>query len=69
MQITLKAARVNAGYTQEQIARKLRKSKQTIVNWELGRTAIDQANLAFICDIYNVPKDCILLPINLTLSQ
>ncbi len=68
MQITLKAARVNAGYTQEQIARKLNKSKQTIVNWELGRTDIDQANLAFICDIYNVPTNCILLPRNLTLS-
>ena len=34
--ISLKAARVNAGLTQEQAARAIGKTKQTIVNWEAG---------------------------------
>ena len=32
--ITLKAARVNAGLTQDETAHALGKTKQTIVNWE-----------------------------------
>ena len=34
--ITLKAARVNAGMTQDEAAGFLGKTKQTIVNWENG---------------------------------
>ena len=36
IQISLAAARVNAGLTQEEVAEKLQVSKKTIVNWEKG---------------------------------
>ena len=36
LQITLAAARVNAGFTQEEVAKKMGISKQTIINWEKG---------------------------------
>ena len=39
-QISLKAARVNANMTQEDVAKVLKRNKQTIVNWENGITGI-----------------------------
>ena len=68
LQITLKAARVNAGLTQEEVAVKLRKNKQTIVNWETGKTTIDFANLVALCRLYKVSEDNIFLPRESTLS-
>lgn len=62
MQITLKAARVNAGLTQEEVAVKLCKNKQTIVNWETGKTTIDFANLVALCRLYKISEDNIFLP-------
>lgn len=69
IQISLAAARTNAGLTQAEVAAKIRKSKATIVNWEKGKTEIDQANLAQLSEIYAVPVDAIRLPIILTKSQ
>ena len=34
LKISLAAARVNAGYTQDDVAREFKVSKRTIVNWE-----------------------------------
>jgi transcriptional regulator with XRE-family HTH domain len=68
-QISLTAARVNAGLTQEEVARKVRKSKTTIANWEAGKTEIDQANLVYLCELYKVPIDLIFLPSNLSKKQ
>ena len=62
MQISLKAARVNAGLTQEAVAKHLRKNKQTIVNWENGKTIIDVGNFTALCQLYKMDKDCIFLP-------
>lgn len=61
IKISLAAARVNAGFTQQQVAEKLNKTKQTIVNWELGRTTIDPANLAMLADLYEISVDNIRL--------
>lgn len=36
MAITLRAARVNAGYTQMEAANKIGVSKESISNWERG---------------------------------
>lgn len=63
MQISLKAARVNAGLTQLDVAKKLKKNKQTIVNWENGKTMIDAANFTALCLLYCVEEDDIFLPI------
>lgn len=60
--ISLTAARVNAGLTQEQVARRMKINKQTIVNWEKGRTRPSVADVAMLCDIYDFPHDYIFLP-------
>jgi DNA-binding XRE family transcriptional regulator len=41
MAITIKAARVNAGLTQTEVAKSLGKSKNTIVNYETYNTVPD----------------------------
>nr|UWG00407.1 MAG: helix-turn-helix domain protein [Bacteriophage sp.] len=62
MKISLKAARVNANLSQEEVARKMKKSKVTINNWENGKTEIDYGNLNELCRLYSVTMDDILLP-------
>ena len=61
-QITLAAARVNAGMTQEDVAKRLNLSKTTIVNWEKGKIRPGTAQFETLCRIYNVPADNIFLP-------
>lgn len=41
MKVTLKAARINAGLTQAEAAQKLNVSKDSISNWERGKTFPD----------------------------
>nr|UVY58700.1 MAG: helix-turn-helix domain protein [Bacteriophage sp.] len=62
MKISLKAARVNANLSQEKVAKKMKKSKLTINNWENGKTEIDYANLITLCKLYSVTIDDIVLP-------
>ncbi|MGP1470011.1 MAG: helix-turn-helix transcriptional regulator [Schwartzia sp. (in: firmicutes)] len=62
MKISLKAARVNAGFTQSDVARHLKKNKQTIVNWETGKTPVDMGNFAALCSLYKISGDFIFLP-------
>lgn len=63
LKISLAAARVNARMTQGEVAKKLGKTKQTIVNWENGKTIIDTANFALLSKIYGIPQSNIFLPI------
>nr|DAH91928.1 MAG TPA: Helix-turn-helix XRE-family like protein [Caudoviricetes sp.] len=62
LKISLKAARTNANLTQADVAKALRKSKQTVVNWENGKTEIDIGNLQALCNLYSLTVDDILLP-------
>lgn len=62
LQISLAAARVNAGLTQEDVARKMQISKQTVVNWEKGRVKPKLAQLEMMCRLYNIGLDNIFLP-------
>ena len=62
LKISLKSARVNANLTQADVAKALRKSKQTIVNWENGKTEIDLGNLQALCNLYSLTVGDILLP-------
>ena len=55
MQISLKAARVNAELTQEEAAKLIGRTKQTIVNWELGVTEIKFRDLVTLSKLYNIP--------------
>lgn len=61
MKVSLRAARVNAKLTQSDVAKRLRKNKQTIVNWENGKTEIDKANFEALCRLYNCKMDDIFL--------
>lgn len=59
-QITLKAARVNAGYTQKKAAEILDISNKTLCNWENGKTFPDQPMIEKLCALYGVTYDMIL---------
>lgn len=69
IQITLAAARVNAGMTQEDVAKKLHISKQTIVNWEKGKVVPGIPQIETLSRLYNMPQDNIFLPCYSTKSR
>lgn len=60
--ITLTAARVNAGLTQEELAEKLGVSRQSVILWETGKRAIRPAMLYALCHLTGFSEDDILLP-------
>ena len=62
IQISLAAARVNAGLTQEAVAEKMGVTKQTIVNWEKGRLVPKIPEMEMLSRIYKIPQDNIFLP-------
>ena len=61
LKITLTAARVNAGYSLDQVAKKIKKNKGTIINWEKGRTSIPMRDFDELCRLYRISKDNIKL--------
>lgn len=65
MAMTLRAARINKGLTQVEAAKKLKVSKETIGNWERGKS---YPNLKYVKDIekiYDISyDDLIFLPCN-----
>lgn len=61
MKITLKAARVNAGFSQDAMAKQIGVSKSTISRWEVGRLPIPDEELKKICDICQLQKEDIIL--------
>lgn len=60
--IKLNAARVNAGLTQTEVARKLNRNKQTIVNWEKGFTQIKVNDLLALSELYGMPIEYLEIP-------
>ena len=62
IQITLAAARVNAGLTQEEVARTMKVSKNTLVNWEKGTSEPTISQGRELSKLYNMPLDNIFLP-------
>jgi transcriptional regulator with XRE-family HTH domain len=65
LKITLTAARVNAGYSLDEVAERLQKSKGTIINWEKGRTSMKITEFEELCNLYKISKDHINLPATL----
>ena len=55
IQITLAAARVNAGYSQKEAAKKLGVSNCTLLNWEKGVSMPKANQIVSICNMYRVP--------------
>lgn len=62
IQISLAAARVNAKLTQEEVAKKMHVTKQTLVNWEKNKNKPKPAQFYLLCEIYGIPRDNIFLP-------
>lgn len=62
IQISLAAARVNAGMTQEDVAKEMHVSKNTIVNWEKGTSEPSINQGKELVSLYNMPLDYIFLP-------
>lgn len=59
-QISLAAARVNAGKTQEDISNHMHVSKNTVVNWEKGKTAPTISQARRLAAYLNMPLDRII---------
>ena len=62
MAMTLKAARVNAGYTQFDVANRLHVSPTTVSAWENGQNDIKASDFKALCDLYGESMDAIILP-------
>ena len=65
LQITLEAARINAGFTLDEVTKKIKKNRQTIINWEKGRNEIKVCDFELLCELYKISKDYIILPTTL----
>lgn len=55
--ITIKAARVNAGLTQKEAAKRLNVSNKTLCNWENNISIPKADKIEAICALYNTPYD------------
>lgn len=68
MNLTLKAARVNKGLTQEEAAKLINVGKDTLGNWERGKTFPDVLHLKQIEKVYGISYDNIIFLPNITLK-
>ena len=62
IRISLTAARVNAKMTQEDTAKAMGISRQTVVNWENGKVIPRIPELEMLSRLYEIPIDNIFLP-------
>ena len=63
LRITLKAARVNAGYSQKAAASALGISNKTLSRWETGDSFPNVEKIRLICELYKITYDeLIFLP-------
>lgn len=70
MRVNLKAARVNAGLTQVEAAKKIGVSPDVISNWERFISFPDVLQLPKIEEVYRVKyDDLIFLPDNIGLTE
>ena len=49
------ACRVNAGYTQKEVAEIVGVSEKTIVDWEAGRTGVNMERAQKLSELYLIP--------------
>lgn len=62
IRIGLAAARINAKLTQAEVASKMHVCKQTILNWEKGRTGPSVSQARQLSELYGLPQDLIFFP-------
>ena len=56
----LKDVRMQAGLTQEQVAEKIMVSRQTVSNWENGKSLPDVVSIMSLSDLYQISIDELL---------
>lgn len=54
VQITLRAARINAGLTQQQVEKATGFARSTLTRWETGKGFPRSDDLMTLCDLYGV---------------
>ena len=64
VRISLAAVRVNAGFSQNELAKKLNVDRQTVMNWEKGHTKISGEWLLMLAQVCNFPIDYICIPMS-----
>lgn len=69
MKVSIKGARIEKHMTQKQAADAMNVTKETISNWERGRTAPTAPQLIALCNLYGVKLSDIFLPDNLAKSE
>ena len=57
MKLTLKAARVNAGLTQQQVTDRTGIARSTLTRWEHGLTWPCKPYLTALCALYRISPD------------
>lgn len=62
IQISLKAARINAHMTQADVAKIMNRSAGTIGHWENGKTRIRKTYLRWMAEIYGIPVENLIVP-------
>ena len=60
MAISIKAARVNAGYTQAEVAERINKTKNTIASYEAYATYPDVKTAQAMAELFGLPFDDII---------
>ena len=68
MQMTLKAARVNARMTQREVCDVLNVAVSTLIRWEQDETFPTAPQLKKLCELYHCNMDDISIPETLTIS-
>lgn len=57
MRVTLKAARINKGLTQEDVAKELNVTKKTVGSWEMGKTMPKLDKIERLCSLLGCGYD------------
>lgn len=57
LRISLAAARVNAGLTQDDVVRELKIAKNTLIAWEKGLSEPKISQARMLSELYNMPLD------------
>lgn len=60
MKVTLKAARINKGLTQEDLATALKVTKKTVGSWEMGKTMPKIDKIQLLCALLDCSYDDII---------
>lgn len=69
LRITLKAARVNAGLSLVEAARRINRAPATLSSWENNHYDIPVRDFKNLCTLYNIGENYIALPGKLSQSQ